>query len=130
MNLEVLRFSSGRTDTLGLLFDISNGERKFLCYTLEDEYRGYDKEQKVYGATRIPTGKYEIKYRTVGGYNQRYINKFGTEHKGMLHVTNVPNFKYILIHIILSSDMTKKAKYNKNVPLRFIFRGALENTNK
>ena len=99
MNLEVLRFSSGRTDTLGLLFDISNGERKFLCYTLEDEYRGYDKEQKVYGATRIPTGKYEIKYRTVGGYYQRYINKFGTEHKGMLHVTNVPNFKYILIHI-------------------------------
>tara|TARA_Y100000361_G_C11159754_1_gene346424 strand:- start:2682 stop:3182 length:501 start_codon:yes stop_codon:yes gene_type:complete len=108
MNLEVFRFSSGKTDTLGLMFDITDGERKFLCYTLEDEYRGYTKEQKVYGATRIPTGKYEIKYRTEGGYNQRYKNKFGSEHKGMLHVTNVPNFKYILIHIGNYADETAK----------------------
>ena len=99
MNLEVLRFSSGETDTLGLMFDVSGGNRNFLCYTLEDEYRGYNKEDKVYGATRIPKGTYQIKFRKEGGYNQRYKNKFGSEHKGMLHITKVPNFEYILIHI-------------------------------
>ena len=47
MNLEVLRFSSGRTDTLGLLFDISNGERKFLCYNewIKEEWPDGSKEK-------------------------------------------------------------------------------------
>ena len=39
MTLEVIRYSSQKDSTLGALFDITNGDRKFLCYTLEDEYR-------------------------------------------------------------------------------------------
>ena len=38
MKLEVLRVSSDVDSSSGLVFDITNG-RKFLCYSLEDEYR-------------------------------------------------------------------------------------------
>jgi len=93
MKLQVLRFSSGSDSTSGLLFDITSGI-KFLCYTLEDEYR----EEKVYGETRIPQGTYKITLRTVGRLHEKYIKRFPGVHRGTLHVTNVPNFKYILIH--------------------------------
>ena len=96
MELEVLRFSSESDSTNGILFDASNklDGKRFLCYTLEDEKRS----EKVRGETRIPAGTYEIKIRDVGGFNSRYSKKFGKMHRGMLHVTNVPGFDYILIH--------------------------------
>ena len=49
MKLEVLRFSSQKDSTSGLLFDITEG-RNFLAYTLEDGRR----EDKVMHETRIP----------------------------------------------------------------------------
>jgi len=94
MKLEVLRFSSQKDSTNGILFDVTGGERKFLCYTLEDEYR----EEKVAGETRIPAGTYNITLRTVGGFHGRYVKKYGEMHKGMLWVREVPGFEYILIH--------------------------------
>jgi len=94
MNLEVVRFSSESDTTNGLLFDITDGKRKFLAYTLEDEYR----KEKVMHETRIPAGKYEITLRTVGGFHAKYTEKYGEMHKGMLWVRNVPGFEYILIH--------------------------------
>tara|TARA_R110000796_G_scaffold24341_1_gene69428 strand:+ start:376 stop:840 length:465 start_codon:yes stop_codon:yes gene_type:complete len=95
MKLEVLRFSSDSDSTLGVLFD-TTCERKFLCFTLEDEFR----EVKISGETRIPAGTYNITLRTEGGFNQRYNDKFGTDfNKGMLWVRDVPGFEYILIHI-------------------------------
>ena len=93
MNLEVLRISSESDSTSGLLFDTTNG-RKFLAYTLEDEHR----DEKVMHETRIPSGTYKIKLRTVGGFHSRYVAKYGDMHKGMLHVQDVPGFEYILIH--------------------------------
>ena len=94
MNLEVLRFSSEEDSTSGLLFDITNGNRKFLAYTLEDEYR----EEKEMHETRIPAGTYNITLRTVGGFHTRYTEKYGDMHRGMLWVRDVPGFEYILIH--------------------------------
>ena len=94
MELEVLRFSSQDDSTNGILFDVTGGERKFLCYTLEDEYR----KDKVAGETRIPAGTYRITLRTTGGFHGRYVKKYGQMHKGMLWVRDVPNFEYILIH--------------------------------
>jgi len=94
MKLEVLRFSSGKDSTSGALFSVDNGIKKFLCYTLEDEYRA----NKKYGETRIPAGTYKIQLRTVGGFHQKYSTRFHTIHKGMLHIVNVPNFDYVLIH--------------------------------
>ena len=94
-NLEVLRYSSGSDSTLGILSENGNYGREFLAYTLEDEFR----ETKVSAETRIPEGTYDVKLRTVGGFHNRYLNKFGADfHKGMLHVQDVPDFEYILIH--------------------------------
>lgn len=96
MKLEVLRISSQKDSTNGILFDITGGKRKFLCYTLEDEYRPLS--EKVMGETRIPAGTYEMTLRTVGGFHGRYKARYGDKHKGMLWVRNVPGFEYILIH--------------------------------
>ena len=54
--------------------------------------------KKVYGETRIPAGTYKLKLRTEGGYNKKYSKRFPGIHRGMLHVTDVPGFEYILIH--------------------------------
>ena len=105
MELEVIRFSNGTDSTNGILLELDrtannpHGEgfrckRKFLAYTLEDEQR----DKKVYGETRIPNGTYELALRKVGGYHQKYSKRFPDIHIGMLHVTNVPGFEYILIH--------------------------------
>lgn len=94
MKLEVIRFSSQDDSTNGLLFDVTDGDRKFLCYTLEDEHRN----EKVAGETRIPAGEYRITLRRVGGYHQKYAVRFRDIHKGMLWVRDVPGFEYILIH--------------------------------
>ena len=94
MQLEVLRFSSENDSTSGLLFNITNGNRRFLAYTLEDEYR----EEKETHETRIPAGTYNVTLRTEGGFHQRYVTKYGGMHKGMLWVRDVPGFEYILIH--------------------------------
>ena len=93
MKLEVVRFSSQNDSTLGLVFDVTNG-RKFLCFSLEDEAR----DTKIMAETRIPAGIYELKLRTVGGYHSRYLKKYGSWHKGMIHVQDVPNFRWILWH--------------------------------
>ena len=94
MRLLVQRFSSQKDSTNGLLFEITDDGVRFLCYTLEDERR----DEKIMGETRIPDGTYKIKLRKEGGFHQRYTKKYGKMHKGMLHVTEVPNFKWILIH--------------------------------
>ena len=105
MELEVIRISSGTDSTNGVLFEIDKHspaphaegfrcKRKFLAYTLEDEYR----EEKKYGETRIHNGTYKLGLRKEGGYNAKYSKRFSDIHIGMLHVLDVPNFEYILIH--------------------------------
>jgi hypothetical protein len=102
MDLEVIRFSSAKDSTLGLLFNVTNDKREFLCYTLEDEYR----EEKVMHETRIPAGTYEIKLRTWGRIHENYTKRFADIHKGTLWLQDVPNFKYILIHCGNNDDHT------------------------
>jgi hypothetical protein len=93
MKLQVLRFSSESDSTNGLLFDVTEGV-KFLAYTLEDEKR----DEKVMSETRIPAGTYKVKLRTEGGHHNKYSSRYGSMHKGMLWLQDVPNFKWILIH--------------------------------
>lgn len=64
-------------------------------WTLEDPRR----EHKVYGETRIPAGRYDIKLRTEGGMTQRYAQRFPDMHKGMLWLQEVPMFEWVYIHI-------------------------------
>jgi len=99
MYLIVERFSDNGDDTLGILFERENiykgYKKKLLCFTIEDEKR----TQKIFGETRIPEGVYEIKLRTEGGFHNRYLKQYGSDfHKGMLWITNVPNFEWVLIH--------------------------------
>ena len=94
MKLLVLRFSSQKDSTNGILFQVTDVGKRFLCYTLEDEHRVL----KVRGETRVPDGIYNIELRKEGGFHNRYTKKFFDIHRGMLHVVDVPNFEYILIH--------------------------------
>jgi hypothetical protein len=103
MRLELYRYSSGKESTLGILFLVNDENNKeFLCYTLEDEKRLV----KVYGKTRIPDGQYFIGLRKEGGYNQKYAKRFPAIHQGMLHILNVPNFSWILLHCGNTDDDT------------------------
>jgi len=94
MNLYVLRFSSQKDSTSGLLFNVVDNKLNFLCYTLEDEKR----EDKIAGETRIPEGEYKILFRKEGGFHAKYKERFADIHQGMLEVQDVPNFKYVLLH--------------------------------
>lgn len=99
MELLTQRYSDGGDSTLGLFF--MNG--KFDGYTLEDEHR----DTKVAGETRIPAGRYEIKFREepASKMNQRYQQKFPwfTWH---LWLQDVPNFEWIYMHIGYNDDHT------------------------
>lgn len=102
MKLIVLRFSSQVDSTSGILFKEDELGLHFLCYTLEDERRAL----KVKGETRVPQGTYNIKLRKNGGFHKRYSKRFPGIHRGMLHVTDVPGFEYILIHCGNTDDHT------------------------
>lgn len=97
MEIKLKRYSSRSDSTAGLLFvnDL------FFCYTIEDQKQ----ERKVPGETRIPTGRYEIKFRDAGGMNERYKKKY-SDHIGMLHLQDVPEFEWIYIHPGNNDDHT------------------------
>ena len=54
--------------------------------------------------TCIPEGTYDIQFRKTGGFHARYDKKYKNAHYGMLHLQDVPNFTYILIHAGNTSD--------------------------
>jgi len=90
MKITVDRFLSDSDSTVSLVLI----DRSYECFGLEDEFR----EEKVPSETRIPAGTYKVGVRTVGGFHPRYSRRFPDIHKGMLHILDVPNFTYILIH--------------------------------
>lgn len=91
MHLKVARLADNTDASIGLL--AVNGS--FQCFTVEDEKRAV----KVKKETRIPEGIYEVVFRTEGSHHEKYKLKYGANHYGMLHIINVPNFQFILIHI-------------------------------
>ena len=91
MQLKLQRFKHDVSTTLGVL----SVDGKFHSFTLEDEPR----KIKIKGETRIPAGKYQIKFREVlSGKTKSYRKKFDwfTWH---LELQNVPDFEYVYIHI-------------------------------
>jgi len=83
--------------TIGKLYykDLQTIYPKFICYTLEDTCRDWNRdgdlddvgEAKVFGETAIPSGTYEMKMRFSPGF------KITTP-----HLQNVKGYEYILIH--------------------------------
>ena len=102
-NLELLRFSSGEASTLGALYICNEHGKKFTCFTLEDRHHF----EKIPGETRIPAGTYKLELRKEGGFHQKYKKLFPDVHSGMIHVLNVPNYEYILIHCGNTDKNTK-----------------------
>ena len=97
MKLTLTRTSSDADSTLGVLSIGADAE----CVTVEDEYRVV----KVKHETRIPAGTYSIVFRTMGGFHEKHLAKYGASwHRGMLWLHNVPGFEYILIHAGNSDD--------------------------
>jgi hypothetical protein len=90
MRLDVDRFISDEDATISRIMV----DNQFVCFGLEDEYR----EEKIVHETRIPAGTYQVTLRTEGRFHQRYANRFSEFHRGMLHIRDVPNFEFILIH--------------------------------
>ena len=99
MLITVERFTSNSDATLSKV----SVDGKFVCFGLEDEYRA----DKLAKETRIPSGRYKIGVRAEGGFHGRYSQKFPDMHRGMLHVLDVPDFEYILIHIGNSDEDTE-----------------------
>ena len=101
IELEVHRYSDNGESTLGLLFLKGDKGLGFLAYTLEDENRTV----KVWKETRIPEGKYRIKLRKEGGMYGRYKSRYAF-FDGNLWLQDVPNFKYVYIHVGNDDDDT------------------------
>jgi len=103
MYLDVLRFADNGNASISV-FQI-NGVS--YCFGIEDEER----DIKVSGETRVPEGTYPVHLRAEGGYHNRELARYKDKnpdfHKGMLCISNAPNwklncdnmsFQYILIH--------------------------------
>jgi hypothetical protein len=90
VKLQVVRHQFGTDATNGMLFI----DGIFECYTLEDQYQAV----KVMHETCIPEGTYDIQFRKTGGFHAKYSERYKNAHHGMLHIQDVPNFTYILIH--------------------------------
>lgn len=110
IKLKVFRFELQKDWSIGQLFE--NG--RLTGYTVEDEVRNF----KVKGETAIPTGTYKLEYRDSPKFSTKwYWNEttkkliFFTDYNALsraekrnwqahklIWITNVPNFKYILIH--------------------------------
>jgi len=91
MKLKLQRFHDNGQATLGMLFV----DDKFECFTLEDTYR----ESKIQGETRIPAGKYWVDYRPIESPKTKKYQDAYSWFKWHLHIKDVPNFKYVYIHI-------------------------------
>lgn len=83
MEIRVERKWPKTTYTIGIMY--VDGVR--FCETLEDKVRDLSKEEKVYGETAIPAGRYRVIYN--------YSPKFK---RNLPRLLNVPHFEGILIH--------------------------------
>tara|TARA_R110000796_G_C14338383_1_gene410027 strand:+ start:93 stop:563 length:471 start_codon:yes stop_codon:yes gene_type:complete len=100
MDVTVFRFADNGNTSLSSFYI----DGKFMAFGIEDEKRAV----KVKGETRIPSGKFDLVLRAEGGFHNRYKKLFPQMHKGMLCITNAPDYKiiadgmqfqYVLIHI-------------------------------
>jgi len=91
MELVLQRMSEKTNSTYGILFE----REKQQCFVIEDASRVV----KVAGKTRVPAGRYQIKFREVlSGMTKEYRAKYDnfTWH---LELQDVPNFKYVYGHV-------------------------------
>jgi len=95
--LKIIRVEQTNNSTLSHLYVFDDSLKMWLfeSYLLEDAVR----KVKIPTATAIPTGVFPLKIRKEGAINLRYEKKFKDFHKGMIEIAELPNFKYVMIHI-------------------------------
>lgn len=91
MEIIVDRYVSNSDTTLSRI----SVDGKFCVYGLEDAPRAV----KIHGKTRIPAGRYQVKTRFEGRHYEQYKRLFAEWHRGSLHITDVPGFTWVMIHI-------------------------------
>lgn len=72
---------------------------KYFCDTLEDKVRDLNKEQKVYGETAIPYGRYEITLKVQSPKFSKYTFYKEVCNGYLPRLLNVLHFDGILIHV-------------------------------
>lgn len=105
MDYSLLRFKSRGDYTIGGIFEHKSmlAMPNFLCFSLEDEFR----KEKIKKETRIKFGRYKLELRTEGGLTKKYARKFPTMHQGMIWLREVPDFKWVYIHVGNTDDDTE-----------------------
>ena len=101
MELVVERFALKQNYTIGKL--LINGTK--FCDTLEDKVRDTNRngrfdngEQKVYGETAIPYGKYEVKFTFSPKFSKKSVYKGFIKDGLMPEICDVPQFTGVRIH--------------------------------
>lgn len=104
MNLLLQRIAVRSHYTIGRLY-IDNA---FFCHTLEPRAIDWTRENKIWGKTAIPAGRYPIALNVV---SPRYSNpryRWAAPYGGRLpRLLNVPHFEGILLHVGNSSSDTR-----------------------
>ena len=105
MDYSLLRFKSRGDYTIGGLFEqkFPKGNTNFLCFSLEDEFR----EEKIKAETRIKSGRYKLELRNEGTLTKKYAARFPAMHQGMIWLREVPDFKWVYIHVGNTDDDTE-----------------------
>jgi len=94
MLIKVNRDNLRKKSTIGKFYI----DDEYFCYSLEDTVRAPG-EEKIYGETAIPAGRYKVILRTTGTIHEAYKKRFGEEfHHGTLWIRDIPGFEYVLIH--------------------------------
>ena len=91
VTLTLLRYLDDGETTIGLLY-VNDA---FYCYTLEDTFQ----KVKIAGSTRIPAGRYAIKFREEETeLTQEYRTRYPEWFVYHLELQNVPQFSAVYIH--------------------------------
>ena len=91
MKAKIIRVAEGKNSTLSHLYI----DGIFQCFLLEDKIR----QVKIMKQTAIPEGIFRLRLNTWGGMNKTYFPKYGSIHKGMIEIAELPTFTSVYIHI-------------------------------
>lgn len=89
--LRLIRFDYNQVCTRGALLM----REECFTFTLEPPNR----KTKILCNTCIPAGIYELGLRFDSPMATHYRDKFGTQHKGMIWLLDVPGYEYVYFHV-------------------------------
>lgn len=95
--LDHVRFAETATFTYGLL------RVDGVTYAIGEDGHNVP---KIPGKTRISAGRYPVTLRTASPMAERYRERFGPDHLGMIWIRHVPDFQWVYCHVGNDEDDT------------------------